>query len=224
MKTDPQNLERKLSLLGFPLLEASPSEDVHATLAEVVQSQDTRYWEGFPVLLANAAKQAGFRLERVEQLLPGNEAREQFKQLFLLSLALYESLNLRFAWTAEWQKRAPRPEILAVKEFQKKLAAGEPLEAAGRQFLPSRLNDLFTQYYENEAARAKSLAVKQEAFSLEYALSQVFSPKQKELFKKKLNGEVLTKTEKEYFSRAVKKKVLALANPDLHRQAQKLLE
>jgi hypothetical protein len=63
-----------------------------------------------------------------------------------------------------------------------------------------------------------------EEFGLEYSLSQVFSPKQKELFLKKLKGEVLTKTEKEYFSRAVKKKVQALANADLHRLARKLLE
>jgi hypothetical protein len=60
--------------------------------------------------------------------------------------------------------------------------------------------------------------------SLEYSLSQVFSPKQKELFLKKLKREKLTKTEKEYFSRAVKKKVLALANPELHRLSQKLLD
>ena len=56
------------------------------------------------------------------------------------------------------------------------------------------------------------------------ALSQLFSPKQKELFKKKLNGEPLNKTEREYYSRAVKKKVSALANPDLHRLAQKLMK
>ena len=46
----------------------------------------------------------------------------------------------------------------------------------------------------------------------------------KELFKKKLNGERLTKTEKEYYSRTVKKKVSALANPELHRFAQKLMD
>ena len=44
-----------------------------------------------------------------------------------------------------------------------------------------------------------------------------------ELFKKKLDGVPLTKTEREYYSRSVKKKVVALANPDLHRLALKLL-
>jgi hypothetical protein len=34
----------------------------------------------------------------------------------------------------------------------------------------------------------------------------MFSPKQKELFKKRLEGLPLTKTEQEYYSRSVKKK------------------
>jgi hypothetical protein len=63
-----------------------------------------------------------------------------------------------------------------------------------------------------------------EEFSLEFALSQVFSPKQKELFRKKLEGLPLTKTEQEYYSRTVKKKVVALANSELHSLSKKLLE
>ncbi|SHJ41327.1 hypothetical protein SAMN02745216_01614 [Desulfatibacillum alkenivorans DSM 16219] len=43
-------------------------------------------------------------------------------------------------------------------------------------------------------------------------------------FKKKLEGDPLTKTEKEYYSRTVKKKAAALANSDLHSLARKLLE
>ncbi|MCD6516721.1 MAG: hypothetical protein J7L72_04780, partial [Candidatus Aminicenantes bacterium] len=64
----------------------------------------------------------------------------------------------------------------------------------------------------------------QDEFDLEYAMSQLFSTKQKELFLKKLRGEKMTKTEREYFSRSVKKKVLALANSDLHKLAKKLVK
>jgi len=39
---------------------------------------------------------------------------------------------------------------------------------------------------------------------------------------KKLRSEKMTKTEREYYSRAVRKKVLALANADLHVLAVKL--
>ncbi len=55
-------------------------------------------------------------------------------------------------------------------------------------------------------------------------MSQVFSKKQKELFLKKLKGEKLAKTEREYYSRVVKKKVLALANSDLHKLAARLVK
>ncbi|MFH1429823.1 MAG: hypothetical protein ABIH39_08805 [Candidatus Margulisiibacteriota bacterium] len=59
---------------------------------------------------------------------------------------------------------------------------------------------------------------------LDRHLDQIFSSKQKELFMKKINGKELTKTEKEYFSRTVKKKVLAMANQDLHHMSKKLLQ
>lgn len=59
--------------------------------------------------------------------------------------------------------------------------------------------------------------------SLEYALSQIFTPKQKEIFLKRLQGKKLTKTEREYFYRVVKKKALALANVDLQRLAQQVI-
>jgi len=47
---------KSLSKLGFPMFEPSEEQDVNETLAEVVKSDDTRLWEGFPVLLANAGK------------------------------------------------------------------------------------------------------------------------------------------------------------------------
>ena len=45
----------------------------------------------------------------------------------------------------------------------------------------------------------------QDEFELEFALSQIFSKKQKELFLKKLKSGKLTKTEREYYSRSVRK-------------------
>jgi hypothetical protein len=52
----------------------------------------------------------------------------------------------------------------------------------------------------------------------------LFSPKQKELIKKRLEGLPLAKTEQEYYSRSVKKKEVALANMELRGLARKLLE
>ncbi len=69
---------------------------------------------------------------------------------------------------------------------------------------------------------SKYLELKSE-FDLEFALAQVLSPKQRDLFLKRLKGEKMTKTEREYFYRVVKKKVAALANSELHRLAQDMM-
>jgi hypothetical protein len=85
-----------------------------------------------------------------------------------------------------------------------------------------RLKSTFNNYLGLAQSRLNDLLSVREEFGLEYALSQVFSPKQKELFFKKLKREKLTKTEKEYFSRVVKKKALALADPALHRLSKQI--
>lgn len=59
--------------------------------------------------------------------------------------------------------------------------------------------------------------------NVENMLLEIFSPKQTELFLKKSQGLPFNKTEKEYFSRVIKKKVVTLADTDIHRLAQKIL-
>ncbi len=75
-----------------------------------------------------------------------------------------------------------------------------------------------------DAAQALALVRQHESAALEAAFVEFFSPKQKELFLKKLKGESLSKTEREYYSRVVRKRILALANASLHLLAQQVLE
>ena len=46
----------KMSSLGYSLFENASIEDVNKVLAEVVKAKELRYWEGFPVMLANSIK------------------------------------------------------------------------------------------------------------------------------------------------------------------------
>ena len=109
-------------------------------------------------------------------------------------------------------------------DFLAALGKDDNLNVGGRPMSAERLKSVFNNYFRKEAEGLRDLLSAREDMGLEYAMSQIFSPKQKELFLKKLKGEKLTKTEKEYFSSTVKKKVLALANPALHRLSQKMLE
>lgn len=215
-----ENLDR----LGFSLME--PKEDFNAnkTLAEVVKSKDTRLWEAFPVLLANAAQEYSFDNDQILKNLIKREDQENFQNLLLLSLALYQYYHLSFVWSNQLKKQLSDQEAVRLQKFRNNIAHGDVFYVGKKRFIPDRLFEIFNNYFKKDAEKTKQLKEKYEALSLEYALSQLFSPKQKELFKKKLNGEPLNKTEKEYYSRTVKKKVSALANPDLHRLAQKLME
>jgi hypothetical protein len=218
-----QKLLDNLNQLGFQLMETTADVDANKTLAEVVKSKDTRLWEGFPVLLANAARDYNFDRNQVQQFLTKKE-QQDFRTLLLLSLALFQHYHLSFAWSSRLKKTFSQQDLACLKKLKKSLSQGNSVSVGSRRFDPSRLKQTFNYYFEQDAEKTRRLKEKHEELSLEYALSQLFSPKQKELFQKKLKGEVLNKTEKEYYSRTVKKKVSALANPELHRLAQKLME
>jgi hypothetical protein len=59
--------------------------------------------------------------------------------------------------------------------------------------------------------------------TLDVYLDRLFSAKQKELVFKKREGRGLTKTEREYFSRIVRKKLEAIANEDVVGLARELI-
>ncbi|MDY6790831.1 MAG: hypothetical protein SWH54_06135 [Thermodesulfobacteriota bacterium] len=218
-----KKLLANLSKLGLPMFEPTEELDVNETLAEVVKSNDNRLWEGFPVLLANAAERYQFAPEKVEMRLMNQEEKKLFHRLVLMSGSLFLHYHLSFPWWNKIQKGFSKDDKALVKKWKSDLSNNQNLKWNDVELDPDRLKGLFELYFEEKAEKGRRRKEKYEEFSLEYALSQVFSPKQKELFKKKLEGLPLTKTEREYYSRSVKKKVVALANSELHSLSKKLL-
>jgi hypothetical protein len=216
-------LMENLNRLGFPLMEVVSDFDVNETLADVVRNRDARLWEGFPVLLANAAQNYSFDLDQVLHKLSNKADKNNFHVLMLASLAMYQFHHLSFYWANQFRQSLSEKDLKQVKNMRNALYHDQSLEFDKVSFEPVRLKEMFKRYFEQNVEKTKQLRETHDELSLEYSLSQVFSPKQKELFKKKLEGLPLTKTEREYYSRTVRKKVSALANPELHRLAQKLL-
>lgn len=220
-----KNLVKRLSKLGFPLFETEEALDANATLADVVRSDDLRLWEGFPVVLANSAERGLFDYDSVLWYLKKKPfQRQHLFSLVLMSLALYKALNMKFSWATQLCKSLSRDRKKEMDSLVEKLKNDEDFRVADHRMSSQRLRSTFNNYFNQGRSRVSELLSMKEEAALEYSLSQVFSPKQKDLFLKKLRREKLTKTEKEYFSRVVKKKVLALANPELHRLARRLLE
>lgn len=219
---EDKKLLEKLRRLGYPLLEVQDPLDVNMALADVVKSKNARFLEGFPVMLANAAKEDSFDFLQVRSLLAQNQAREVLHDLFLLSFALYKANDLYFDWVKAYEAKLKPKDKAKLNAFVSSLSSGLEVKVGSYRLNVERLKGVLHNYLTGESKEVKDLSAKHEEMSLEFSLSQVFSPKQKELFKKKLKGEVLTKTEREYFSRSVRKKVSALANEELHRLAQKV--
>ncbi|GAG73138.1 unnamed protein product [marine sediment metagenome] len=217
------NLSKRLSMLGFPLLEVEESQDANSTLVDVVKSKDLRLWEGFPVILANSMEKGLFNYDSAKRYLKNSFDESYLDTLIIMSLALYEVLNLKFSWANKFYRSLQNNQKKKFDNFVKKLKKNRDFKVVGHVMSSQRLKSTFNGYFSQGQSRLNDLLSIKEQFDLEYSLSQVFSSKQKELFLKKLKGEKLTKTEKEYFSRVVKKKVVALANPELHRLSQKLL-
>lgn len=218
------DLLKRLSALGFPLFEAEEEQNVNLTLADMVKNKNLRLWEGFPVVLANSAEKELFSFDRVNRYLKKPLDKDYLVSLMVMSLALYKVLNLKSPWMNKFYKSLSMDRKKEFNDFVERLKNNDNLQVAGRVISSQRLKSTFNNYFSQTQSRLSELLSAREEFGLEYSLSQVFSPKQKELFLKKLKRERLTKTEKEYFSRVVKKKVFALANSELHRLAQKLLE
>lgn len=222
MKND--GLLNRVAVLGFPLLGTQAEPNANTALADMAKSGEKRFWEGLPLVLVQSAEKGLFQYDKANAYLKKPAEKAVLGSLLVMSLALYKTLGLKFSWADSLLTSLPEKNKNKFNNFVKSLKNDADLLVAGRKMSAQRLKTVFNSYFTQSQARLKELLCVKDELGFEYSLSQVFSPKQKELFLKKLKREKLTKTEKEYFSRTVKKKVLALANLELHRLAQKLLE
>ncbi len=217
-------LLKRLKALGYPLLEPEDSPVVNETLAALVESRDLRLWEGFPLVLANGLKKSLFDYDATEKMLKKEDDKVRFHRLVLMSTVLYEYMGLKLPYLdrlgASRFREYMDENILGeyLEKFRKDEDFGEDLEGLSCV----RVKNTFKRYFGQAEVDFKEYTQMKDEFALEYALSQVFSKKQKMLFMKKLKGEKMTKTEREYYSRTVKKKVSALVNEELQKLAGRL--
>jgi hypothetical protein len=210
--------------LGFPLFETGEVEDANRVLYEVLKSREARLWEGFPILLVNASRDGKFDYDKIMSLCKNQKEKDRLLDFFVLSLAIYKYFHVQFLWENKIYKQFSGDKKKKVDIFLQFLRKNSDLRISDQILSSTRVKNIFENYFEEERTAEKRSSEKYEELSLEYALSQIFPPKQKSLFFKKLRGEKMTKTEREYYSRQVKKKVMALSNSKLHRLARKILE
>ena len=219
-----RDLTKRVGELGYPLLETEQQKDANEILAAVVKSRDARLWQGFPVMLANSEEKDVFEYDRVLSSLTASDERDYFRLLLLMSYALYKTINLESAWVSELYGIFRPADKRDLGKLLDRFVAQEDIQIGPVQLSSEKIRTVFQSYFEQPHPRMENLLSVREEFGVEYSLAQIFPPAQKALILKKLRREKLSKTEKEYFSRVVKKKLSALANPELHRLARQLIE
>jgi len=221
-----EELISSLKQLGYQLFtpEKKPpgKQQIYEVLAELADSREARIIEAFPVVLANCAVR-GINLD-VETVLSGHgeksRKRMRLEKLFLAGAVL---LNEQGFMGADSTNRV----METLKQKHGDLLAAENIMLDEKLYVSvERLRNTLRRYTavlgKSEAASERKKKIQLRSFKLNLHLSTLFPPKQKELVLKKLKGETLTKTEREYYSRVVKKKLEALADRQIHKIATKL--
>jgi len=191
-------------------------------LEELVDSEDPRLVEGFPVVLANCAHQ-GLHLDfnaLLSRQKPGSRRQQDLELLLLGSSDLLTQQGLDQPGNLERLSKALKTKY------------GDPLSndvvtlgnkvSLSTERLRNTLKRYTTEIVTSRTTRKREKDRQRRSFQLNYYLSTLFAPKQKELVLKKYHGEPLNKTEQEYFSRNVKKKLEAMTNKDVMKVAKAL--
>jgi hypothetical protein len=218
-----EELITELGELGYRLFspekERLSGKRLLDVLDELSGSEDSRLIEAFPVVLANCAHR-GIRVD-IHGLLSRygrrSKRRTNLEKLILASADLMAQEGLE------------KPEGFDGNVDLLRAKYGDVLKeevldlGKHRSVSIERLTNALRRYMidleRTESVSGRNRRRQLQSFQLDLHLSTLFPPKQKELILKKLKGDSLSKTEQEYYSRTVKKKLEGLANSELRKIA-----
>lgn len=189
-------------------------------------SGDPRLLEELPALLAAARSAQGggvslvFDQEGVRGLLTGIREHREFGRWLTLGIKILGRRSM------EGGERVQRlvAELVPDREreaIHRLVDRGEPVELFGFSLSPQRMVERLDGY--RAAQRRQQGQAPVETAMPDRLLARLFSPRQRELLQKKLSGELLSKTEREYYSRIVKKRLVAIVDPEVQQMALRLI-
>ncbi|MFO8062064.1 MAG: hypothetical protein R6U31_03970 [bacterium] len=215
MKND--KLSERMNKYGYTLIESESVEENMKLLRDIAKSREYRVLEGFPVVLYNMINAGGIFCKDLSK--PSKKLEALIHIAFACFHAEGKSYMLnRFKRGGECFVDEER-----IKKLSDQLQNKDTVRINKMKISSERILNTFRLYVnEKESQQIIEHLDSREEMELHQALNQLFPRKQKEIILKKFKGEKLTKTEKEYYSRIIKKKLKALLNKDLRRIAEKL--
>ncbi len=198
-------------------------EDV---LLSLVKENDARLLEGFPVAykhVLDSPEYSGWGRESLSFQKDLSD-KEKTKLLYLLLVTyllfkLYGEENEKLKQTEVLLSKLSKDWKKDLKNVEEQFNSSELLKV---DHVLSLSTDRLKRQYRNYVVHSdlKNENSPKMDMELELLLSEFFTFKQKDLLKKRLRGRELSKTEREYFSRVVNKRLKALSNERLYHFAQ----
>jgi hypothetical protein len=145
--------------------------------------------------------------------------RQNLEKLLFVSAAIFKLQGIKAPNNLDKIAASLKPkygDLLPGGEFQ--LSSGMRISLKDLQ---KTLKNYTAVHLISQTNRPKSASSR--LSDLDVYLDRLFSPKQKELVLKKRDGETFTKTEREYYSRIVRKKLDAIASEEMVELANKLI-
>ena len=223
-------LYRDLEEWGYSLLRPQEGADPAELLKELVRAEEARLLEGFTVVLCSGLRReppVALSFERIEESLASSGEKKRFRLLvgitWQLMLMLPDAREQRQLLSDYLDKNDPN--VLA--EVRKAFAEGKSLNAGRTKLSVERLQTTFSNYVlaaeKGERERLSEQIERAREISFNESLNDLFSERQVEIIRKVLARQTLTKTEREYYSRIIKKRMAAIANADLQTLAASVL-
>ena len=225
---DKNELLDYLGKYGYPLMKPALTSQPEEVLEALLEQDETRLVEGFPVVLAHALEEKDLLAWENPKWNPKRELSEKSQNrlacLLVLSRLLFEQFGLekRFLKRTLKLQNKMKMDPVFVDKLRDDFEKSHSVPVQKMTLSIERLKNHFTNYVVHSPEREEGQK-KKHALELELLLSELFTARQKELLQKRLDNKPFTKTEREYFYRVVKKRLKALASDELHQMACGLL-
>lgn len=223
-------LYRDLEDWGYGLLRPQETAGPAELLKELVRGEDVRLLEGFPVVLCSwmlKKPDSALPLLDIEESLASAGDKKRFRLLVGITWQLLLMLPGSDAQRRQLGDYLEKREPNVVAEVRKAFAEGKSLNAGRIKLSAERLQTTFGNYVlagrGKERERVAEQIERAREIAFNEALNDLFSERQVEIVRKVLGREVLSKTEREYYSRVIKKRMAAIANADLQTLAASVL-
>jgi hypothetical protein len=220
-----QGSETALKILDSLLKDSGQKKinenQILVILDALASADDVEVVARFPAVLAICARR-GVSLNSqalFSRYWETSPKRQNLEKLLLVSSAIFKLQGLKPPGNLDQITASLKPkhgDLLSAGEFQ--LSSGMIVSV---QDLENSLNSYLAGHTQPQVNRDRTEPSRSE--TLDVYLDRLFSPKQKELVLKKRDGITFTKTEREYYSRVVRKKLEAIASEEVGQIAKNLM-